>query len=335
MTVAARRPVGPVLVHARRLQRSVAMQLRKLVLCLPVLLIGAAPVRAAPGDAIGSAVTIVNLVTGEINNDQRKLVSGDDVHQQELIEADKDGRGELVLHDDTRLALGPGARLLLDRFVYNPDISGGAIVLQLTRGAFRFITGVAAKPAYVIRVPTASITVRGTVFDVYVQPDNVSWLLLIEGAVEVCTENGKCLVHDEVGKLIRIGPDQVDKPTKWAAIPQKRDISFDSAFPFIIEAPEIDHTHHLTRDEVELGTDKPDKPEKPKDNGDKADNNDDHPHKAHPKRQKEVEYRQRRKRFTEGKKDSEPFIPQSIGIGIGGGFGGGHHHGGGGGGGDK
>jgi hypothetical protein len=313
------------------------MSLRKLLLCLPVLLIGAAPLRAAPDNAIGSAVTIVNLVTGELNNAQRKLVSGDDVHQQELIEADKDGHGELVLHDDTRLALGPGARLLLDRFVYNPDISGGAIVLQLTRGAFRFITGVAAKPAYVIKVPTASITVRGTAFDVYVQPDNVSWLLLIEGAVEVCTENGKCLVHDQVGKLIRIGPDQVDKPAKWAA--QKRDISFDSAFPFIITAPEIDHTRHLTRDEVELGTDvpdkpyKPEKPDKPKDTDDKADNGDSpRKPKAHPKREREVEYRQqRRKRYTEGKKDSEPFIPQSVTIGIGGGFGGGHRGGGGGG----
>jgi FecR-like protein len=300
----------------------------RLALCLPALLLGVGTARAASGDAIGSAVTIVNLVTAEINSDHRKLVSGDDVHQQELIEADKDGRGELVLHDDTRLALGPGARLLLDRFVYNPDISGGAIVLQLTRGAFRFITGVAAKPAYVVRVPNASITVRGTVFDVYVQPDGVSWLLLIEGGVEVCTENGKCLVHDEVGKLIRIGPDQVDKPAKWAAIPQKRDISFDSAFPFIIDAPEIDHTHHLTRDEVELGTDKPDKPDKPKDNGDKADNGDDHPRKpkAHSKRQKEVEYRQRRKRYSESK-DKGPFIPQGISIGIGGGFGGGHHGG--------
>ena len=42
------------------------------------------------GDAIGSAVTIVNLVTAEINNDHHKLASGDDVHQQELIEAAKD-----------------------------------------------------------------------------------------------------------------------------------------------------------------------------------------------------------------------------------------------------
>ena len=80
-------------------------------------------------------------------------------------------------------------------------------MLNLAKGAFRFITGVAAKPAYVIHTPTASITVRGMIFDVYVQADGMSWLLLIEGAVEVCNENGKCRVLDEPGKLIRITPD--------------------------------------------------------------------------------------------------------------------------------
>ncbi len=136
-----------------------------------------------------------------------------------------------MLRDDTKLALGPGSRLLLDKFVYDPDISGGAIVLDLVRGTFRFITGIAAKPAYVIRTPTASITVRGTIFDVFVQASGLAWLLLIEGAVEVCTENGKCLVDDEPGKLIRIGTDKVDKPVKWASLPQKQDVAFESGVP--------------------------------------------------------------------------------------------------------
>ena len=141
------------------------MRLSRWALCLPALLLGSAPALAAPGDAIGSAVTVVNLVTAKLDEDQRELAKGDNVRQQELIEVASDGRSELILRDKTKLALGPGSRLLLDQFVYNPDISGGAIVLDLMRGAFRFITGIAAKPAYVIRTPTASITVRGTIFD--------------------------------------------------------------------------------------------------------------------------------------------------------------------------
>jgi hypothetical protein len=146
-------------------------------------------------------------------------------------------------------------------------------------------------------------------------------------------------VHDEVGKLIRIGADQVDKPAKWASIPQKRDISFDSAFPFIITAPEIDHTHHLTRDEVELGTDTPEKPDKPdKPDKPKHDAGDDdggkntegqHLHRVKPlKKWREAEEHKRRRRSTASEEHSSPGMPFSIGIGIGGGFGGGHHGGG-------
>jgi len=147
------------------------------------LLISAGQAVAAPGDAIGSAVVVVNLVTAQFEkSDQRKLETGDDVRQQDLIEVSSDGRGEFKLRDQTKLALGPGSRLLLDRFIYDPDISGGAIVLNLAKGAFRFITGVAAKPAYVIHTPTASITVRRTIFDVYVQADGMSWLIVQSGS---------------------------------------------------------------------------------------------------------------------------------------------------------
>ena len=211
--------------------------------------------QAAPNDPIGSAVTVVNYVTASLETDgeQRRLSSGDDVRQQELIETDADSRSEIELNDRTKLALGPGSRLLLDKFVYDPDISGGAIVMNLVKGTFRFITGIAVKPAYVIRTPAASITVRGTIFDVYVENANETLLLLIEGGVEVCTQSGKCLVHDEPGKLIRITADDVEKPAKWSQMNRKQDISFDGAFPFVVSPPYIDPNPIFTRDDIVLG----------------------------------------------------------------------------------
>ena len=62
--------------------------------------------------------------------------------------------------------------MVLDKFVYDSDKKTGSIILDLTKGAFRFITGVASKPTYLIRTPNASITVRGTIFDMYVLPDD-------------------------------------------------------------------------------------------------------------------------------------------------------------------
>lgn len=218
------------------------------------LLACATQARAAPGDDIGATVRIVNLVTGAYEADRRNLATGDPVRQDELIEVSDDGIGEIRLEDDTELALGPGARLKLDQFVYNPDISGGAIVLDLVRGAFRFITGIAAKPAYVIRTPTASVTVRGTVFDVYVEDSGISWLLLLEGAIQACSETNLCEELDEPGKLMRITPDGVvSPPAKWADLPTG-DLAFKTAFPFIVAPPEIDPEPVFTADEIVGGT---------------------------------------------------------------------------------
>ncbi|HEY7669086.1 MAG TPA: FecR family protein [Hyphomicrobium sp.] len=307
------------------------MRSLRFALCFLMLLLGGAQALAAPGDAIGEAVTVVNLVTARLEEVSRELAKGDDVRQQELIEVASDGRSELILRDNTKLALGPGSRLLLDKFIYDPDISGGAIVLDLVRGAFRFITGVAAKPAYVIRTPTASITVRGTIFDVYVQVSGVTWLLLIEDAIEVCSD-GKCELHDEPGKLIRVTSGKVDKPVKWASLTDNGDVPFDSAFPFVVETPGFDPDPIFTREDIVLGTfpDKPGKAEEetePSDNdgGRKAEEgNGRKKAKAHKKKTKEVKRRRR------GKSDSanvgKIIKGLNITIGIGGGFGSGKKH---------
>jgi hypothetical protein len=317
------------------------MRFSRLALCLPALLACNAA-SAAPGDDIGSAVTVVSIVTASLENDQRKLAQGDGVRAQELISVDPDGRSEIELRDKTKLALGPGAKLLLDKFVYDPDISGGAIVMNLVRGSFRFVTGLAAKPAYVIHVPTASITVRGTIFDVYVKPDNSAWLLLIEGAVEVCTSSGKCVVHDEPGKLIRILPDTVGAPVKWAGLPGKEDTVFDSAFPFVSRAPTFDPNPVFTRDQIVLGT-FPEKPHpKDTDSGDKSDDgdkkgeptkksskddDDDKPRTKTKHTEVERSHRPRREASdTEGEGAAKGL---NILLGIGGGLKfGGHNHGG-------
>jgi hypothetical protein len=319
------------------------MRFSRLALCLPAFF-ACAPASAAPGDSIGSAVTVVSVVTASLENDKRNLAQGDGVRAQELIAVDEDGRSEIELRDKTKLALGPGAKLLLDKFVYDPDIDGGAIVMNLVRGSFRFITGLAAKPAYVIHVPTASITVRGTIFDVYVKPDNSAWLLLIEGAVEVCTSSGKCMVHDEPGKLIRILPDTVGVPVKWAGLPGKEDAVFDSAFPFVSHAPGFDPNPILTREQIVLGT-FPENPhhkdydpgDKKGDDGDKkgestkksSKDDDDQPRTkaSHSESTREVERYRRPRREANDTKAAVKGLNILLGIGGGIKFGGGHRGG--------
>jgi hypothetical protein len=293
-------------------------------LVIAFLALGANGAGAAPSEVIGSAVTVVNYVTATLDTDgdERRLSSGDDVRRQELIETDADSRSEIELNDRTKLAIGPGSRLLLDKFVYDPDLSGGAIVMNLVKGTFRFITGIAAKPAYVIRTPAASITVRGTIFDVFVKSMNETWLLLIEGGVEVCTQSGKCLVHDQPGKLIRITADNVEKPMRWTKLDRERDTSFDSAFPFVVTPPYIDPTPIFTRDDIVLA-DEEDNYEPPKETkpADKSDNDDDYtppPRKVKKRVDREYrEYPRETRYYPERKSRGREILKKGVKVGIG------------------
>ncbi len=216
---------------------------------IALLAVGAA--HAESGTEIGDARTIVSIVKADFDKEERELTIGDVVRQDEVIEVSDDGRGEFRLNDDTKLALGPGARMVLDKFVYDSDKKAGSIVLDLTKGAFRFITGIAAKPTYLIRTPNASITVRGTIFDAFVLPDDSAWLLLHEGAIEVTSAKNECHVLDRPGQLIQIdGSGTVSKPVNWRDMPDRDAADFDVAFPFVGEAPQIEPMPTTTRDGV-------------------------------------------------------------------------------------
>lgn len=304
------------------------MSLRRMLSAAFALGLVTSPTKAA--ESIGAAVVVVNQVTAAYNRDTRTLTQGGDVHQNELIEVATDASSELVLNDETKMALGPGAKLMLDKFVYDGEKTKGNIAVNLMKGAFRFVTGVATKPSYVVRVPQASITVRGTIFDVYVQDNGVSWLLLHEGAVTVCNERGKCRDLDEPGKLIRINDGDVGAPSRWTNLKQKT--NFDDAFPFVDKKPQASPPV-LLRDAIliDIVPPKKDKPTKKTDRG----GDDDKPTKATKKKRTEKadkdDDKPKRKKVSrrdDDDDDSKIMTGMGIAIGIGGGFGGGRRGGG-------
>ncbi len=229
--------------HRRRFVFSIAAFASALVVV--------APAHAESGTEIGDARTIVSVVKADFDEEVRELTIGDIVRQDEVIEVADDGRGEFRLLDDTKLALGPGSRMVLDRFVYDSDRKAGTVILDLAKGAFRFITGVATKPTYQIRTPNASITVRGTIFDAYVLPDDSAWLLLHEGAIEVTSKKNVCHVLDQPGQLIQVDSEgTVSRPLNWSQVQGRDAADFDIAFPFVGEHPQIDPIPPTTRAEV-------------------------------------------------------------------------------------
>ena len=67
------------------------------------------------------------------------LIEGDGVSQDEVIAVGSDALSELVFKDETKLALGPGSQVKLDKFVYDPDKTSGSIAVNLLKGTFRFM----------------------------------------------------------------------------------------------------------------------------------------------------------------------------------------------------
>ncbi len=160
----------------------------------------------AASEDIGTATAITTIVTGTRDTGALTLKSGDTVFQHETITTDANGVGQFQFNDQTKLAIGPGSTIVLDNFIYDSSTSKGKVVINLTQGALRFITGKADHNAYEIVTPAATIGVRGTVFDVYTKDNGEMAVAMIDGAIEVCPKVGLCRVHDVVGKFLHMSP---------------------------------------------------------------------------------------------------------------------------------
>jgi hypothetical protein len=115
---------------------------------------------------IGKAAVVRNQVQGILAERTNQLASGSSVHSNELIRSGDAALAELVLADQTKLSVGPKSEVRLDKFVYDPSRGTGAVVIDATRGAYRFITGVQDHRNYEIRTPYATLGVRGTTLEI-------------------------------------------------------------------------------------------------------------------------------------------------------------------------
>jgi ferric-dicitrate binding protein FerR (iron transport regulator) len=149
---------------------------------LAALLALAAASPSVAANEIGKTVVVVRTVTGTLATEVRQLVINDGVAQNELIATAADAASEIEFVDGTKLTLGPRARVVLDKFVYDSDPSKGAFFLSVSEGVFRFVTGTMVHQSYSIKTPNGTIGVRGTVFNMLVFSDS-SIVQVVDGQV--------------------------------------------------------------------------------------------------------------------------------------------------------
>jgi hypothetical protein len=164
------------------------------VICISALCV-ATGFAASPAHAqarVGEAVVIKNEVVRVAGSATSQINVGDGVLRDEIVRTGLESAARLVMADSTNLSLGPNATIKLDRTVFNDEHTYRDIVIRLTTGAFRFVTGHSEKTAYKITTSLATIGVRGTVLDILSQRGRTT-VVLQEGASLVCTIGGQCI----------------------------------------------------------------------------------------------------------------------------------------------
>jgi hypothetical protein len=99
--------------------------------------------------------------------------AGLDVFEADSLRTGADGRLGITMKDDTRVSLGPGSEVRLDRFVYAPSDGLFGFVLQVVRGVVAYVSGRIAKlspDSIRLETPAAVVGVRGTALAIRVTP---------------------------------------------------------------------------------------------------------------------------------------------------------------------
>src|SRR5215510_4139388 len=138
------------------------MQSRKWI---PIFLLGGMvalqSTAASAQEQIGKATSVRPQAEGS-HGGNRTLSGGSDVYSRETVRTGDSGQADLQFRDKSNLTVGPKSNVRLDKFVYDPNKSTGAVTIQATRGTFRFVTGSQGGGVnHQIKTPYGTLGVRG------------------------------------------------------------------------------------------------------------------------------------------------------------------------------
>jgi hypothetical protein len=125
------------------------------------------------------------------NGETRDLRWNGPVYSEETVMTGPDAQTELEFIDQTHLSVGSNSQVVLDSFVYDPSQSTGDAVITFGKGVFRFVTGDMNKDAYKLNTPSATLAIRGTIFQLLIDQMNNVIVYVEEGAVEIFPCDGK------------------------------------------------------------------------------------------------------------------------------------------------
>ena len=112
---------------------------------------------AAAQQQVGTTHRVTPAAHGSVAG---TLAVGSGIHADETIGTE--GVAGLRFHDQSTLDIGPNSSVRLNKFIYDPNRSGGKAVLDAAKGSFRFTTGAQGGGAtHQIKTPYGTLGIRG------------------------------------------------------------------------------------------------------------------------------------------------------------------------------
>jgi len=183
----------------------------------------------AAGATIGTVTTLDG--SGVIKRDKDVVgdSAGTSVEQMDVAETTK-GRMQIDFVDETRLDVIDNSRVVIDEFVYDPNTGKGSLDIRASLGAVRYASGQIAKNSRQkvrLRTPTATISVRGTDFNMLVNEIGESYVTLLPSCQydgngrELECVTGEISVENDAGIVILNQAFQMTRVTSLSSPPSK------------------------------------------------------------------------------------------------------------------
>ena len=178
---------------------------------------------------IGVAASIKPNADRVVGAKSETLAPGSELHANETVRTGNLGQADLVFIDKTNLTVGPASEVRLDKFVYDPTGSSGKVVMQMSRGAFRFVTGSQEHRVYQVTTPYGTLGVRGTVVEMVIQPKRNKRERADKCDAKVRLVEGRATYRTSSGKLA-----ELTEPNQVICVSEVGDVSYSSSSTSIL-----------------------------------------------------------------------------------------------------
>src|SRR5262245_37475931 len=97
--------------------------------------------------------------------EERELFFDLPVYSNETVTTSTSANTALLFLDETKIQVGENSKIVLDKFIYDPNTQTGEVAINFSKGLFRFVTGnMQNKDGFSLKTPSATLVIRGTVF---------------------------------------------------------------------------------------------------------------------------------------------------------------------------